>query len=355
MLVYVLALTFALAVAVGEYATGPKITLAVFSLMPAALLTWNRGGKAGVAVSAVSTLVVFIANLLASPEPGFAPYWNGVVQLSVLLFVVWILATLREAVQDQQAQLDREGVVTDDLRKLNDLKDTLLHAVSHDLKGPLAAILGATQTLRREAQLALSAEEMESLYGMIEQSGRKMDRLIDDLFDLDRLDRGQLLPDRAATDVGALVRRLARDALVLGGHPVRVEADPGLVFLDEAKVERIVENLLRNAAKHTPPATPVRVRVTSRADGIELMVEDEGPGIPAELREEIFETFRRGPSAGGEGVGLGLSLVRRFAELHGGTAHAEDRVGGGARFVVWLPGEIAGSPAAEGEGRLRVV
>jgi signal transduction histidine kinase len=147
---------------------------------------------------------------------------------------------------------------------------------------------------------------------------------------------------------------VAREA-TLDGHPVRVDADSVLVEVDSTKVERIIENLLVNAAKHTPPATPVRVRVTSRADGVELAVEDEGPGIPKELRIEIFDPFRQGPDAGGQGVGIGLSLVKRFAELHGGSAHVEDRVGGGARFVVWLPGTVSTQLPGSEEGHLRVV
>lgn len=342
-------------VGIVEYATGARVTLALFTLMPVVLVTWNLGGRAGAAIAVWSTAAVLTADLLAKSDRGVAPFWDGGAQLLVLLFVAWILAILREAVDDQQTRLDAELVAADDLRHLNAVKDTLLHAVSHDLKGPLAAVLGAMQTLRREAQLALTAEELESLYTMIEQSGRKMDRLVDDLLDLDRLDRGQLQPDRQPADVGAIARRIARESTSLDGHPVRIDADAVLVAVDAAKVERIIENLLLNAAKHTPPATPVRVRVTARADGVELAVEDEGPGIPEELRVEIFDPFRQGPGAGGTGVGIGLSLVKRFAELHGGSAHVEDRVGGGARFVVWLPGTVSGELPAAVEGHLRVV
>jgi signal transduction histidine kinase len=354
-LVYLLGVTFAVVVGIVEYATGARVTLALFTLMPVVLVTWNLGGRAGGAIAVLSTAAVLTADLLAKSDRGVAPFWDGGAQLLVLLFVAWILATLREAVDDQQTRLDAELVAADDLRHLNAVKDTLLHAVSHDLKGPLAAVLGAMQTLRREAQLALTAEELESLYTMIEQSGRKMDRLVDDLLDLDRLDRGQLQPDRQPADVGAIARRIARESTSLDGHPVRIDADAVLVAVDAAKVERIIENLLLNAAKHTPPATPVRVRVTARADGVELAVEDEGPGIPEELRVEIFDPFRQGPGAGGTGVGIGLSLVKRFAELHGGSAHVEDRVGGGARFVVWLPGTVSGELPAAVEGHLRVV
>ena len=185
----------------------------------------------------------------------------------------------------------------------------------------------------------LTDEELEDLYRVIEQAGAKATRLVDDLLDLDRLRRGQLKPDRDATDVADLARRAAADVPALAGHPVRVEGDPVLVEVDAAKVERIVENLLGNAGRHTPLGTPIHIEVLERPDGVVLHVEDEGPGVPDEIKDEIFEPFRQGAESRG-GVGIGLSLVRRFAELHGGSAHVEDRPGGGARFVVELPGTV---------------
>jgi signal transduction histidine kinase len=201
------------------------------------------------------------------------------------------------------------------------------------------------QTIRRAEKLNLTEVEMEDLYGVIEQAGRKAARLVDDLLDLDRLRRGQLQPERALTDVGALADRISTELAPLSGHPVRVESDPVMVDIDPAKVERIVENLLNNAARHTPQGTPVRVLVNERPDGVTLVVEDEGPGVPNEMKDAIFEPFRQGESARG-GVGIGLSLVYRFARLHGGDAHVEDRDGGGARFVVTLPGQTEHIPEA---------
>jgi signal transduction histidine kinase len=110
--------------------------------------------------------------------------------------------------------------------------------------------------------------------------------------------------------------------------------------VDGAKVERIVENLVANALRHTEVQAQVWVHAEARDGGVLIRVDDDGPGIPPELQDEVFEPFRQAPgSAAGHspGVGIGLSLVRRFAELHDGRAWVEDREGGGSSFRVLLP------------------
>jgi signal transduction histidine kinase len=335
----VLAIAFVVAVGVVDHLTGKGASLAPFYLMPVALVTWNAGRAWGLTIAGLSALATRLADVNAQDGNVLVPSWNAVVWFATLAFVVWILSALKSTVRRQRLQIEEETGVSDDLRTQNDIKNTLLHAVSHDLKGPLAGVLGAMQTIRRAEKLKLTEVEMEDLYGVIEQAGKKAARLVDDLLDLDRLRRGQLQPERELTDVGALAERIATELAPLNGHPVRVESDPVMVDIDPGKVERIVENLLNNAARHTPAGTPVHVVTNERPNGVVLVVEDEGPGVPNDLKQEIFEPFRQGESARG-GVGIGLSLVSRFAQLHGGTAHVEDRPGGGARFVVTLPGHV---------------
>jgi two-component system sensor histidine kinase MtrB len=123
-----------------------------------------------------------------------------------------------------------------------------------------------------------------------------------------------------------------------------------VAWVDPAKVERVVENLLTNAGRHTTPDTPVWVKVARQRDGVLLTVEDAGGGVPQELRAALFEPFRQGPKAAAHapGVGIGLSLVARFAELHGGRAWVQDRPGGGASFQVLLPDPADAAPTRAG-------
>lgn len=166
-----------------------------------------------------------------------------------------------------------------------------------------------------------------------------MDRLLTDLLDLERVGRGIVEPTKFPVDLGELVTDLVRSTEALDRRAVQIEAASVVVPLDAPKVERLVENLLANAVRHTPPACSIWVRVEPVDGGAELAVEDDGPGVPDGLKTAIFEAFRKG--IGGEdtpGSGIGLSLVARFAELHGGRAWVEDRPGGGASFRVFLPG-----------------
>jgi len=337
--VLTVAVLFVVGVGVADSLIGPDVSIAPFYVLPILIATWNLGRAWGFLVAGLAAVAMQLAHVRSVETNVLVPSWNALVWYAVFLFVVTLLAIIRDHAKRQRSQLESQEEVSDDLRAQNDMKNTLLHAVSHDLKGPLAGILGAMQTIRRADQLKLTGVELNDLYGVIEQAGKKASRLVDDLLDLDRLRRGQLQPEREPTDVGELADRLALELPSLSGHPIRIESEPMLVDVDRAKVERIVENLLNNAARHTPAGTAVQVLVTERDHGVVVVVEDEGPGVPDDVKDEIFEPFRQGASARG-GVGIGLSLVQRFAELHGGTARVEDRPGGGARFVVTLPGEV---------------
>lgn len=244
------------------------------------------------------------------------------------------------AVQGVMFDITAQKQAEEQLKALDSLKGTLLHAVSHDLKGPLSAILGATALLLDDRTPTVSPEDAHRLLEGIENSTRKMDKLVTNLLDLDRLDKGILEPKRETIDAGELVERVAGELDLPPGRSIQVEVEPVLVLADPILVERIVENLILNAAKHTAKAVPVWVRVRAEEDRALILVEDAGDGVPSSLRETIFEPFRRGGDEGSPlptGAGIGLSLVARFAKLHGGRAWVEDRSGGGASFRVALP------------------
>lgn len=231
--------------------------------------------------------------------------------------------------------LEAEREQAAELRALDETKNTFLAAVSHDLRTPLAAILGLAVTLEERA---LDTVETKELASRIAANARKLDRIVSDLLDLDRLSRGIVAPDLRRVDLGELVDRVVGESEIVAGRDLVVETANAVVAIDAAMVERIVENLLSNAVRYTPTGSRIWVRVRPGAGGALLAVDDEGPGVAPEHRQEIFEPFRQaGASERSPGVGIGLTLVERFAELHGGSAWVEDGEQGGASFRVWFP------------------
>jgi PAS domain S-box-containing protein len=256
------------------------------------------------------------------------------------------LAGLAEALEREQdtaqelaAALDRERAAAEHLRAVDEMKTTFLEAVSHDLRSPLTTVLGIALTLERGGTGGLPADQVADLLGRLSANARRLDGLLGDLLDLDRLARGTLTPRRQPVDIGALTRRVVEDAGVQQEHAVVVDAPTLQIAVDAPKVERIVENLAVNAAKHTQAGTAIWVRVQRQRGGVLLVVEDEGPGVPAQLREQVFQPFRKGRNIADHapGSGIGLALVAQFASLHGGRAWVQDRPGGGASFRVFLP------------------
>jgi PAS domain S-box-containing protein len=251
--------------------------------------------------------------------------------------VIFDITERRLAEQALRESEQREREAAERLRSLDEMKNTFLAAVSHELRSPLTSILGLSLTLERTPDLVDA--DRGDLLRRLAQNASKLDRLLKDLLDIDRLNRGIVAPQYRVTDVGALARRTVESLDILTGREVVAEADSVVIAVDPAKVERIVENLLMNAARHTAADRRIWLRVAPEDGGVAITVEDDGPGVAPEIRSEIFEPFRQGPTASphAPGTGIGLSLVARFAELHGGRAWVGEREGGGAAFHVFLP------------------
>jgi PAS domain S-box-containing protein len=291
---------------------------------------------AGRAASSEITVHGRTFDLAISPLPGRPGRRGG------QLLVARDITERRRAQQELRAALTRERVAIEHLRGLDELKSAFLQAVSHDMRTPLASVLGIALTLERSRK-ALLTDEVDDLLGRLSANARRLDRILGGLLDLDRLARGIVEPRRERIDLGELVATVVEQtrADLLGDHPLHVHVSEVKIAVDPPKVERIIENLLVNASRHTPPGTPVWVRLDRRDGGALLTVSDAGPGVPDEQRELIFQPFHRG-AGGGErthapGSGVGLALVAQFASLHGGRAWVEPRAGGGASFRVLLP------------------
>jgi two-component system sensor histidine kinase MtrB len=204
--------------------------------------------------------------------------------------------------------------------------------VSHELRTPLTTMLNSMQViLNREDSLP---ESLREPVGLLADELERFRHLVTDLLEIARYEAGdQLVLDQVL--VGDLVRRAADGE---AGRPVTT-VDPAarscLLAVDKRRLERVVANLVRNAETHGGGCTGVRVE--RDADTVRVLVDDDGPGVPPELAERVFDRFTRGQGTTASGVGLGLAIVLRHVALHGGTVRVRPAPGGGARFVVELP------------------
>ncbi|MFO0948011.1 MAG: sensor histidine kinase KdpD [Planctomycetota bacterium] len=228
------------------------------------------------------------------------------------------------------------------------MRNSLLSAVSHDLRTPLTAIAGASSTLI-EASDALSKETRLELAETIFEEAERLNRLVGNLLEMTRLDAGAIVVHKEWQPLeevlGVALQRLHRQ---LVGREVHSELAPDLppVPLDGVLMEQVFVNLLENAAVHTPPGTPIELSATCGGEWIQVNVADRGPGLPTGEERRIFDKFHQiERSQGRGGVGLGLAICKGIVEIHGGRIWAENRPGGGVVFSFTLPLATATVPA----------
>jgi len=346
----------------------------------AALLLVAGGGVAAALLAVV--LALLLGRRIARPITGLAELAGSLARedtrvkpppASKLREVDEVAGALAEA----STRLERRAHERDDaLRKertaraeaevANRAKDSFLAMLGHELRNPLSAIraaLGLLEVAGRDPQTAARAREV---------IGRQVNQLVtvvEELLDIARVTTGKMLLDRRPVDLGELARQTVQNLRVNGRfvrHEVTLETETAWLYGDPGRLTQVLTNLLANALKYTPEGGRVAVRVTAEADSVVLTVTDTGDGIPPALLERVFDLFVRGDQTlgrTGSGLGIGLTLVRRLAELHGGSVLAASAgPGRGSTFTVRLPGIAAPAdrqqpvePVRSGNGPRRVL
>ena len=246
----------------------------------------------------------------------------------------WAFALDRAVLREQAAK-------TRLLEESERLNKTLLNSISHELRTPLAAITGASSSLL-EAAVAQDERSRNVLVGDIRVASSRLNRLVENLLDMTRIESGGLTIAKDWCDVHDIINAVLGDlAEELAGHTVRVTVadDVPLVKLDGIIVEQVLSNIVLNAAQYTQPGTSIHMRAFYDSGTLVFAIEDEGPGLPEESIHRIFDKFFRVPGTRAGGTGLGLSIVKGFVELHGGSVEAANRPGKGAQFLIRLPVE----------------
>ncbi|HEY6984869.1 MAG TPA: response regulator [Rhodanobacteraceae bacterium] len=226
----------------------------------------------------------------------------------------------------------------------NRRKDEFLATLAHELRNPLAALGNAINVFR------LSGKHEDPMRDAMQRQLSMLVRLIDDLLDVARINTGRLTINRAPTTLRTILDSAIETAmtlLVADRHRLdtHVPADDIVLFADRDRLSQVFSNLLNNAAKYSPPDTPIELAARWINDHVEISVTDHGIGLTAEQTSEIFELFAQADTSVDRargGLGIGLTLVRRIVEMHGGVAVAySEGLGRGSRFTVTLPAEIA--------------
>jgi signal transduction histidine kinase len=247
------------------------------------------------------------------------------------------VATAVENIRAYQA----ERTAAEELRRLSALRADFVSLVSHELRAPMASVIGSAQTLRRRWR-ELDPAQREAFLALIEGETSRLATLVSDVLDTSRIEAGTFPLTFGEVDLGALVEdtvsvvALGQDEVMLRTH---VPKTLPLARGDRERIRQLLLNLITNAVKYTVAGDEVEVRAAAENGAVTVKVRDHGPGIPEEQQRLIFEKFGR-VNLGGKskpGAGLGLFIARSIAEAHGGTLDVESQLGAGATFTLRLP------------------
>jgi len=351
---------YAFAVAVTAFVTSATVALRPLTaprhsppfLLGVLVVAWVAGFGPALLASALSIAAMnyfFIPplhslNLLSAHELIGAPIFAV-----VAIGMSWLATTRRRAQTDRVRALAREHAARAEAEEANRAKDEFLAVLGHELRNPLAAITSAVRLLDTTGAPGATAARAREL---ISRQVVNLGRLVDDLLEVNRVLKGKVLLNRRPTDLSDVVRRCVA-ALGDGGrlqrHVLKLDLQPAWVDGDPSRLEQVITNLLDNAVKYTPEHGAIEVTLRAAGARVSLDVRDTGIGIPAHLLDRLFDVFVQGDPGSRHshgGLGIGLTVVRRMIELHGGDVTARsDGPGLGSAFIVRLP-RIA-APAAE--------
>ena len=260
-------------------------------------------------------------------------------------------ATLGAAFNEMADELEQEASQRDQLDRL---KDEFVLTASHELRSPLTSVQGFAELLMLERD-SLTPKQVETV-AVILDNCRHLVRLLNDLLDLARSDAGRLAVTPAPTEVAPLVEdavRTMRAQTESSDQTLSAQIEPGLPLIEvEAdRIRQVLVNLLTNAHEYSPEGASIEVTARVVGADVEIAVTDNGPGIPEDQLEHIFERFVRGDAGLTQrvgGTGLGLAISKSLVELHGGTLAVESAVGVGSTFSFRLPKTAADGPEGEG-------
>lgn len=260
---------------------------------------------------------------------------------ALLLSMYFVVALINAVLTFKIREFEKRARDKEERENTIKLYDSILSSLSHELRTPISTIIGSIDTIKSNSD-KLSADSRNELYQEIETAGYRLNRQVENLLSMSRLEAGVLKPKLDWCDVNELVYTVINankdDAQ---NHTVRFEANEKLPLykLDSGLTEQVLHNLLHNALQHTPPQSIITITVSAYGLGCCLVINDNGPGFPEEEIKRVFDKFYRLPKSPAGGTGLGLSIAKAFVEAQQGKIQLENLVAGGAQFTIYIPAE----------------
>ena len=306
-------------------------------------LRYRAAGAVGAAAAiAIFFLLQTLHRSTVLGEPFESATYVFVVALTVL--IAGVVGSMAEQWHAQSVAYEQQSLK---LAEVDKLKDRFLAITSHEIRGPLTAIIGGVDTVKKRHD-RLTPEQRDKMLEMVSRQGHQLARMVDDLLITSQLQAGQLALQIAPADLETTVSQaIEAAASKRRNHNLEVFVEPLNCDIDSGRVEQVVRNLVENAYKYTPEQTRIAVTAKTTSGGITISVEDEGPGIPADKRDQLFDAFSRisETSAGQEGVGLGLYVVSQL--VNGMEGHIDlTSSTRGTTFTISIPCETRLTEAA---------
>lgn len=257
---------------------------------------------------------------------------------NILLIMYFIIALINGVLTYKIRQVEKASRFKEERANSVKLYNTILDSLSHELRTPIAAIIGAVDNLQLNANL--TSENKNQLISEIAKASLRLNQQVENLLNISRLESGHIKPKGDWCDVQELVYEAVKR--VEENNPARkinisMNQNIPLCFLDKGMLEQVIYNLLNNAAIHTAPDSRIYISAMCHTDLLQLVIEDTGNGFTDMDVKEVFQKFSRTKNNKGSGSGLGLSIVKGFTEALGGTVELQNKKGSGALFTIFIP------------------
>jgi len=262
---------------------------------------------------------------------------------TILLLMYFVIAMVNAVLTYKLRKMEKDAIMREEKENTVKLYNTLLNSLSHELRTPIATIIGATDNLQTESS-KLTAQNKYELVAEIAKASFRLNQQVENLLNMSRLESGFIQPKKDWCDINELVydtvNRVEENNT---SQKIRININPDLPLFktDKGMLEQVLYNLLINAGSHTPAGSQINITAANHADVLEIIIEDNGKGFPKDEIDEVFHKFYRLKNSRAGGTGLGLSIVKGFTEALGGSVTLENRHEGGARFIIAIAAEAS--------------